>query len=73
MTEAEQLAHDIDKVRRRQARLIRFMTHYAGQLAVMDDDLCGLLRHAAQMACDAGQIGGDVTAAVIAPKDDPEP
>lgn len=69
MNEAEKLAHEIDKVRRRQARLTRFVLHYAGQLAVLDDELCTLLQRAAQMACDAGQVGGEVVALAVEPKE----
>lgn len=62
------LALRIDAVRRKQARIT---AHVVGQMAILaslDDDLCALLREAAQAATEAGHIDAGTAATVIAPK-----
>ncbi len=62
MTEAEQLAHAIDKEMRR-------LHKYLAVVNEAKAALCGLLQEAAQMAESAGQVGGDVVAMSVEPKE----
>lgn len=59
-------AKAIAAVRKRQAKLIRLMAHYAGQLVEIDNEICALMCEAAHYA----GLDDDVTATVIEPKDD---
>lgn len=62
------LAKEIARLRNKQRRLIVHIGIQADKLLEVDNELCVLLAQAAQLACDAGQIDGDVTATVIEPK-----
>jgi len=60
-------ALELAKLRKRQARLAKFMQHYANEMVELDGEICTLLT---ECAPDAG-LSPDVAAAAVAPKDPP--
>ena len=58
----------IDRIRRKQARITKYIHAQSAVLVALDDELCEELTELAQIACDAGHVSEGIAAAVVAPK-----
>lgn len=70
MTQPNAIAEELAELGKSDKRLISKIEAATKALEANRARRCAILHTVAQLACDAGQLDGDVTAAVVEPKRD---